>query len=400
MKYAPCGGSPKPSHGLAGLGANRLVSTTLENALVRAVSSRIEKPVITAAEVVDWMRAVIDYARSLPPTALTTISVAPAGQPLTAHFDDPELEAAYRVRLCDLPAEPRPVETIFVLSGKSPGLQMVPEWDGRGCPAPVFQEVMAGAGLRAAYPSRTGLWRFLDPRSGVGVQLSATRANLPKWDGSAPLRYHLHWLLEERGLRIAHAATLGQDGRGIVIFGRGGAGKSGTTLAGLEAGLTTVGDDLVCLGTTGQRFARALFKVFKQDRAGLTRSPSLSDRTSHLATNWHGKVEFDPDEYFPNSFVDELAIGAAVVPNIAHAEEPTVMPVTTAEIMRALISSNVRQYPGERETGMAFFAGFLRNLPCYRINLSKDAAKNGAALVRLIAQLPHELRSSAEDTRR
>ena len=368
---------------------------------MRALSSRIEKHVIDAAEVVDWMRAVIDYAESLPKAALTTISVAPAGHPIEAHFDDPELERAYRVRLCDLPAEPHPIETIYVLSGKSPGLRVVPEWDGGGCPAPVFQEMMAGAGLRSAYPSRTGLWRFVDPRARVGVQLSASRANLPKWDGAAPLRYHLHWLLEERGFRIAHAATLGHEGRGIVIFGRAGAGKSGTTLAGLEMGLATVGDDLVCLDATEQRFARALFKVFKQDRAGLTRTPSLFDRTSHLATNWHGKVEFDPDEYFPNSFVGELAIGAAVVPNIVHADEPTIVPVTTAEIMRALISSNVRQYPGERETGMAFFASFLRNLPCYRINLSKDAAKNGEALVRLIRQLPRRPgSSSAEATRR
>jgi hypothetical protein len=362
--------------------------------------SQVEKPVINAAEVVDWMWSVIDYASNLPKVALTAFSVAPAGHPLKAFFDDSELEGAYRARLCDLPAEPLPVETIYVLSGKSPGLQMVPEWDGRGCSAPIFQEMIAGAGLRAAYPSRTGLWRFVDPRAHVGIQLSASRANLPKWDGAAPLRYHLHWLLEERGLRIAHAATLGQDGRGIVIFGRAGAGKSGTTLAGLEAGLTTVGDDLVCLNAAEPRFARALFKVFKQDRAGLTRTRSLSDRTSHLVTNWHGKVEFDPDEYFPNAFVDELAIGAAVVPSIANADEPTIVPVTAAEIMRALISSNVRQYPGEPETGMAFFARFLRRLPCYRIILSKDTAKNGEALARLIRQLPRAPRSSIEDDRR
>jgi hypothetical protein len=359
--------------------------------------SRIEKPIINSADMVDWMRSVIEYAANLPKAALTALSVAPAGHPLKVFFDDPELEGAYRTRLCDLPAEPLPVETIYILTGKSPGLQMIPEWDGHGCPAPLFQEMIAGAGLRAAYPARTGLWRFVDPRALVGIQLSATRANLPKWDGAAPLRYHLHWLLEERGLRIAHAATLGENGRGVVIFGRAGAGKSGSTLAGLEAGLTTVGDDLVCLGATEQRFARALFKVFKQDRAGLTRTSSLSDRTSHLATNWHGKVEFDPDEYFPNAFVDQLAIGAALVPSIAHADEPTLIPVTTAEIMRALISSNVRQYPGEPETGMTFFARFLRNLPCYRINLSKDAAKNGEALARLIRQLPCAPRSSTED---
>lgn len=213
---------------------------------------------------------------------------------------------------------------------------------------------------------------------------------MPKWDGAAPLRHHLHWLLEERGLRLAHAATLGREGRGIVLFGKAGAGKSGTTLAGLERGLTTVGDDLVGLGIAEGPFARALFKVFKQDRAGLKRTSRLFDRTSHLPIGWHGKVEFDPDEFFPSSFVGELAIGAAVVPNIASVEEPAFAPVTSAEIMRSLISSNLRQYPGERETGMDFFARFLRNMSCYRLDLSRDPVKNGEALFRLIEQLPHQ----------
>ena len=57
--------------------------------------------------------------------------------------------------------------------------------------------------------------------------------------------------------RIAHAASLGRDGRGILLLGHGGAGKSGTALAGVAAGLQTVGDDYVALSglRSGRRAA-------------------------------------------------------------------------------------------------------------------------------------------------
>lgn len=128
----------------------------------------LEQRIIGAADVADWMHAVIAYAVDLPKAVLTSIALAPAGQPIEAHFDDPELEHAYRVRLWSLAPGAYPVETIFILSGKSAGLETVPEWDGRSCPAPVFQNMMLRAGLRSAYPARSGLWRFVDPRRRVG----------------------------------------------------------------------------------------------------------------------------------------------------------------------------------------------------------------------------------------
>ena len=47
---------------------------------------------------------------------------------------------------------------------------------------------------------------------------------------------------------------------------------------------------------------------------------------------------------------------------------------------------------------MSFFASFLRHLPCYRIDLSEHAVKNGEAVLRLLQRLPHRPRSSFENT--
>ena len=67
----------------------------------------------------------------------------------------------------------------------------------------------------------------------------------PPWEPGAPLRSFLHWEYAARGMRLVHGGTLGIDGRGVVLAGSGGAGKSGTVVAGIMVGLDSVGDDYV-----------------------------------------------------------------------------------------------------------------------------------------------------------
>lgn len=343
---------------------------------------------VDRGNLVAWMRRAIAQAEALPRAALTTQRIAPAGLSLETHYDDPDFAAAYTSRFRNVEGEPTPPSRLYVLTGKAPGFQSVPEWRDAACPPAEFQAIVTAAGLRAAYPFQSRLWRFFDTRSGIGVQWTAGSGALPPWDGSAPLRQHLHWLLEGNGLRLAHAATLGRPDRGIVLFGKGGAGKSGTTLAGLAAGLSTVGDDYVALGNTPSPVARPLYRVVKQDKAGLARNKALVVKTVHLSGNWRGKVEFDPDQFFPGATIDGIALRAAVLPRIAHVCQPSIAPIRPQAIMLALMSSNLHQFAGEADGGMAFFARLLAQLPCFQMELSEDAERNGKLLRDFIDDLP------------
>ena len=60
-------------------------------------------------------------------------------------------------------------------------------------------------------------------------------------------------------------------GRGALIVGASGSGKSGTTLAGLMNGLQSVGDDYVVVDQGATIVAHSVFKLFKQDLDGLKR---------------------------------------------------------------------------------------------------------------------------------
>lgn len=337
---------------------------------------------------VAWMTETICQAEALPRDRLVRRLIAPAGMAIEVLADDPALAEIYFTRLASGSAQSGPPpDRLYILSSAISAIP-APRWSDATFPAKTFQAVAARANLRAAYPLFPRFWQFLDASRRIGVQLAPNRAGLPKWDAAAPLRRHLHWLMEQRGGRLAHAATLGLRGRGLLIPGKGGSGKSSTTLAGLAAGLSTAGDDYVAITGGAPPVARLLYRIVKQDRDGLGRIPALATRFSGRAANWQAKIEFNPEEIFPAAFAETLSLAAVMLPRIAHAVRPSIAPIAPSTAMLSLMSTNLHQHIGERESGMAFFAGVLRRLPCFRIDLADDAAANGAALRNFLEALP------------
>ena len=335
-----------------------------------------------------WMKGAIDRALALSGNRLVRRTIALAGLALDVQIDDPALAEIYFARFAPGQAlAGASGDRLYVLSGASSAL-VPPLWADANCSAKTYQAAVLKAGLRAAYPLIPRFWQFFDMDRRVGIQLAPDRQRLPKWDVAAPLRRHLHWLLEERGSRLVHAATLGLEGRGLLILGKGGAGKSGTTLAGLVAGLSTAGDDYVALESGPVPVVRSLYRILKQDRHGLNRLPGLSNRLIGRQANWQGKIEFDPEEIFPGAIADSLALTAIMIPRIARAPRPSIVPILPSAAMLSLMSTNLHQHLGEPEHGMAFFAGILRRLPCYRIDLAEDAPANGAALRKFLETAP------------
>ena len=327
----------------------------------------------------------LQRARADPGLVRASARAKPAGVPIEIRSNDERILNIYRSRL---PSAPEPdggaswLIRVIVAAADS-----VPVWDDWACTPEHFQRLLAERGLRAAYPYQPGVWQILDTRRRVGLLLLRSAAELPPWDFGAPLRQHLHWILREHGGRLTHASTLGRDGVGVVFFGNSGAGKSGLALAGLSLGLQTVGDDYVALSAAGGVRASTLFTIVKQDRAGLSRVPELAGRCRDLPENWKGKLEIPPGRLPPGAFAAEMAVRAAVLPRIADTGAPRLVPCGPGRVMRALMRSNLHQYPGEDEDGMAFFAHLLRQLPTFELELSTDFQRNGRCVQSLIAGL-------------
>ena len=209
----------------------------------------------------------------------------------------------------------------------------------------------------------------------------------PPWEPGAPLRAFLHWEYVAQGRRMTHAGSLGRDGRGVLLAGAGGAGKSGTVLAGLLGGLSSVGDDYVLVDLSGDR-ARAypIFTTLKQDDRG-TRRLDLDGMLGPRPLNWQGKVQFRTTDIEADIARDGLSIGAILLPRIG-ANATRVSVASRSEAMLALAPSAVYQMPGERESGFRFFGRLVSLLPAYHLDLGPDPREIAEALSTFIGELP------------
>lgn len=271
-----------------------------------------------------------------------------------------------RVLVCDRQSHPDLIPPSFAV-----------ERHGLGA----YISALEAAGLYGSYDSDYGSLQLLDPSCGAGVQLLPARGAVPPWERAFPLRNFLHWGAVCQGQRLLHAGTLGLRGRGVLLAGAGGAGKSGTVLAGLCHGLRSVGDDYILLDPALDGiFAQPVMRLMKQDQTGLARLGLAGEMDRFGARNWQNKFEFDFEELFPGSRATRLKIGAVFLPKIGTEARSSLRPASTREVMFALLPNNLQQLPGAAQQAMAVIARIARDLPGYHLSLSSDPAEIAASI--------------------
>src|SRR5205807_649323 len=92
---------------------------------------------------------------------------------------------------------------------------------------------------------------------------AADADRLPAWECASPLRHVLHWWLADHGLQQVHAGSVGTERGAVLVVGRGGRGKSTTTLAALGQGLKYVGDDYVAVELEPEPLVHSIYNAGK-----------------------------------------------------------------------------------------------------------------------------------------
>lgn len=148
--------------------------------------------------------------------------------------------------------------------------------------------------------------------------------------------------LRWRGLFHLHAGALvAPDGRGILVAGDAGAGKSTLTVALLEAGCDYLGDDAVFVasGAAGGGVL-ALHRPFHLAPATAAAFPRLAPLLSErLRTG--DKRGLDPRRAWPGRERDAMADPELILlPRVAGAEKTRIEPVSAGDGLGALIESS------------------------------------------------------------
>ncbi|MGX5848715.1 serine kinase [Mesorhizobium sp. PL10] len=330
-------------------------------------------PSITLQTLPDYARQVLAAAEDAAACYPVTTKVRLPGLDLTVHLDHGALADAMGRAFVPAPDDSSASGDcrIFVAHPGIAGVAAPASWGGE-YNHHAFANRLAEAGLRGSYYHDLDFWQFHDPQRHVGAQLMMSADAFPPWEQGAPLRAFLHWEYAARGMRLTHAGTLGIGGKGVLLAGSGGAGKSGTVVAGLINGLDSVGDDYVLIDRTEDVTAYPLFATLKQDPEGFRRLQLDRTLKSYQPLNWQGKHAFHIDEIASRRIPASLDIIALMVPHISGGTKSSIMPIARKDAMIALAPSGIVQMPGEREAGFRFFSELTRDLPCYRLSLGTE----------------------------
>jgi hypothetical protein len=344
----------------------------------------------------DSVRQLLDRATAIRDEELASVNVRVADWIVRLRFTDAQAASLYCTRLggpLDDSRASRVDLTFNLLETRALGWP-APSPQRRWYRSPrQFEEMLKSLGLRGAFPAAetpapADPFSIFDPAARIGLQLVDSLSELPPWDRGAPFRILVNLAAASRGCRLVHAATLSMRGKGILIVGAGGAGKSGTCLAGLAGGLHTVGDDYVLIAPGEPLTAFRVYRLLKQDREGLARIPGLAARTGHEQVNWQNKLELDPELLFPGCMVEEMRLSAIVMPVIARAPQTQFVPADTQTAFQQFAPSMWAQMPGARASGFMFAAWLTRQLPVFRMLLSENSSEIAGSVSRFIEEVP------------
>lgn len=256
--------------------------------------------------------------------------------------------------------------------------------------------------LRARFNVHSGVLSMVDATRRAAIWWTRDATRLVEYERAAPFAILLHWWHlhcpppEGPPFLAVHAAAVGtRDGGGLLLVGRGGSGKSTTTLACLAAGFQSAGDDYCLLRpTTPRPTAVSLYSSAKMSDGMLARFPCFTPAVANPQRPPGEKVLLLLAKDFSSRCVPTLPLRAILLPRVqAGSAETRLVPASAAAALQALAPSTIFLFQRRRGEGavlLSQLADVTRRLPAFHLQLGAEAdpRRTPELLADLLRRLP------------
>lgn len=208
---------------------------------------------------------------------------------------------------------------------------------------------------------------------------------ITSWEDAAPLKMILHWWLRDQGLQFLHAGAVGNETGGVLLGGKGGSGKSTTTLlcVGLlqglngdgasEHGLRYASDDYTVVSQEDPPVAYSMYNAAKLHANHLRQTmPALLPAVSNPDKMDEEKAVLFLKESCPQKLVDQLRIKAILLPRVTGKSHSELKRVSPALGVSAIAPSTLFQMRWSRQEDMRNMVGLIGRVPNYQLNLGTN----------------------------
>ena len=282
--------------------------------------------------------------------------------------------------------------TVRLWDSVSTGVAMPP------CPCPIEDFTIRGE-LRGLFDRRyhiayDGLGRILSllafERKSAVVCIFDAR-NVPTHERGAPLRGLFSWLMRHHGLQLVHAASVGTTDGGVLIVGKGGAGKSNTAVGCLISGLVYAADDFCAVTVDPVPTVYSLYSSAKLRSGDCVQLPFPCSNPEDPVTE---KNLYFLQPHFADKLRRCLPILAILMPRRIDNGNPTVHRIPAALPILEMASQTSSMLPLAGGEVLSMLSDVARRLPCYKLELGSYPSRIPDVISALIHSLAKHTRAA------
>jgi hypothetical protein len=204
--------------------------------------------------------------------------------------------------------------------------------------------------------------------------------------------------MERQGCQLLHAAAVGTRDGALLITGPGGAGKSTTALACLQAGLDYLADDYLVVSIDPEPTVFSLYCSAKLNADQLEKFPSLADHVSNLERLRDEKAVMYLHSEYEHQMPLAAPIRAVVTPDITGATDTRFASTSRLQLQKAAAFTTLSQLPYAGQRTQTFIEKLIDRLPGLELQLGTDLQGVADAIGRFLTDPAPTIASCSSTT--
>lgn len=240
--------------------------------------------------------------------------------------------------------------------------------------------------IHAAYHLGPNIFSIIDLQENLALYWVKDFQGLPYYEVGSPLRTILHWWANQGGYQFVHGGAIGLQSGGVLLVGKGGSGKSTTTLACLDAGMLYASDDYCIVKMDPVPYVYSVYNTAKlRNDQDLERFPHLAPLVSNKSRLEDDKAMLFLHAHFPEQVSRGFPIKAILLPLITKEKGTRLKPATAGAILAALAPTTLIQLPGAGDSAIKIMSKLVRQVPGYILELGTDLSEIPPVILSLLS---------------